>query len=331
MGLDARYDAMMRSARFILITAVGVLITLASSRHAAAQEAYTPPAIDLQAVQLRPQPAPGRTTRYWVWTQRDQTMTMSAAGNRRTLSNRMEVEGECVWRIVSVQGDGGFTATMTMDWMTVVLTMPDGSVQRNDSRRGRGETQSLHTLLQAMCGVAVTCDVAADGTIRSVRGTDAIRRKAGEVPAPDDLDYVESATDLATLAGAPASLAAGRGWATAFAWSHDLGTMRYDMRYTLAGVEEIEGIPVANVTGQARMKLDVDRSKIPKGGPAIDIRLQKSSFETQVMFDLVRHEAVGRHTTDSRTIATTIRLPNAAVSQTTDEVIRSQVLRIGEE
>lgn len=307
------------------MTLMTCLLLLGMGLPLAAQEG-----IDLQSVNLRPQPVAGRVTRYWVWTQRDQAITMTAAGNRRSLSNRMEVEGECTWAIVSVRPDGGFSATMTMDWMTARLTMPDGAVHNNDSRRGRGDTEPVHQLIRAMSGVPLTCDVAADGTIQSVRGMDAMKRKASDAAIPDELDFIESATDLAVLSAAPESLASGRAWDTRFRWSHELGHLQQDMRYTLSGVEDIEGIPVANVTGVAKVRLDLDRSKLPQGGPPIDIRLRSATFQTQVMFDLTRHEAVGRNTTDTRSIDTTIRLPQATISRVTDETIRSQVLRIEE-
>src|SRR5690606_8158701 len=127
----------------------------------------------------------------------------------------------------------------------------------------------------------ITCEVAADGTIQSVRGTDAMKRKAGDVPIPDDLDFVESATDLATIAAAPPTLATGQSWDARFRWSHEAGWLNQDMHYTLTGVEEVEGIPIANVTGVARSRLEVDRSKLPRGGPSIDIRLKNASFQTQ--------------------------------------------------
>jgi hypothetical protein len=295
-----------------------------------AAEPYVAPEVDPQAVVLRPLPIPGKTTRYRLWTMRDQTVTMAAGPNRRSMSNRMEVEGECTWVIGAVRPDGGFTATMTMDWMTARLTMPDASVQNNDSRRPRGDTEAVHTLLRAMSGVPLTFDVAADGTVASVRGTEAMKRKAGDVPVPEDLDFIESASDLAMISAAPATLASGRSWDTRFRWSHEAGWLHHDMRYTLGGVEEIEGIPVANVAGVARTRLEVDRSKIPRDGPPIDIRQRSGGVQTQIMFDLVRREAVGRNSSETRVIETNIRLPQATLSRTIDEVINSQVLRIEE-
>ncbi len=306
------------------------LVMLAFAALPCAAEEYTAPQIDVQAVELRPAPVVGKTARYWVWTQRDQAVTLAAGGNRRTSSNRMEVEGECTWAIVAARPDGSSTATMTMDWMTARLTLDDGSVQSNDSRRPRGDSEGVHALIRAMTGVPVTCEVAADGTIQSVRGTDAMKRKAGDATIPDDIDFVESATDLACIAATPPTVPVGRAWDARFRWSHEVGWLNQDMRYTLTGIEEVEGVPIANVTGVARTRLELDRAKLPQDGPPIDVRLRNSSFQTQIMFDLVRKEAVGRNTTDARTIEAQIRFPQATLSRVIDETISSQVLRIEE-
>lgn len=287
--------------------------------------------VDPAAVDLRPQFEQGRTTRYAAWTQRDQVITMTVNQQTRTVSTRMLVEGEIDWTIQQVRPDGSATATMTMDWMTASVTLPDGSVQHNDSRRPRGDTEGVHQLIRAMSGSPVTVEVAADGSILSVRGTGPMRRKAPE-GFPQDLDFIESASDLATIphAPAPGSVAIGGSWDASFRWSHEMGHLLQNVRYTLAGLEEIEGVPLANVALSSRARLEVDRSKMPKDGPPVDVRLTEGGVTGQIMFDLSRGEAVGRNSVDRRVIDISVRLPQATIKRRIEETIQSQTLRIAE-
>lgn len=286
------------------------------------------PAQDAAAVNLQPQFVTGRGARYSVWTRRDTRITMAGGPQRRELTTAMVVDGEVDWTVTAVHPDGSATCAMRANWMSVTITLPDGSRQVNDSRRATGDTPPMQQLLKAFCSGPVNVEVAADGSVRSVGGTDALRRQAPDA-FPEDIDFVESATDLAMVAAAPASARVGQAWSANFDWSHELGTMHHDMRYTLVSVEEIAGVPVANVAGQSRAKLNIDRSKLPNEPPTT-ARLTSGGTQTQIMFDLLRHEAVGRNTVDSRRIDVQIRLPQITLTRTTDETIHSQALRVAE-
>ena len=147
-------------------------------------------------------------------------------------------------------------------------------------------------------------------------------------------DFMESANDLATLAKAPMTAAVNDSWNAKFIWNHQLGQMHQSMRYTLQSVEEIEGIPLATVVGvaQLEMKPDNDRLGAEAGqGPEVRTRMTDGSFETQVMFDLQRHEAVGRNTIEYHQFQIDIQWPQQTVTRTVDEQIHSQILRIDEQ
>lgn len=286
------------------------------------------------ALNLRPQWTKGQTSRYHFWTTRETQNVMSAGPRSQTVDSRVETEGEVTWRVDDVRSDGSYACTMTLDWMTADL-MQAGQTKRNDSRKGSGELPPIHDMLNAMEGVPLRMEVAPDGSIKKVDGVQAMRSRAKDAEMiPEELDFIESATDLATIAGAPASLPVGGSWRTNFRWTHDLGHITQDMTYKLTGVEDIEGIEVANVTGSARMKLEVDPKQYPpaNSGAALDVRLASSSYEAQIMFDLARHEAVGRNSVDTRVIDMTIRVPRAPgpLTRRLTETIRSQTLRIEE-
>jgi hypothetical protein len=278
------------------------------------------------AVNLRPRYVPGRTIRYAVWTVRQQTISR---GDEQ-FSNQFEVDGEVDWTVERVNADGSAVAVMNMLWLTARITTPDGQVQFNDTRQGSGQTEPVHKLLSAMAGIPLRVELAADGTPTSVSGVDAIRRRAGDLPVPEDLDFLETATDLATLPYAPAETVAGKTWPASFTWTHDMGAMKHETRYELVNVESIANIPVANVNFTSRLRLEVDRSKLPTGGPQVDVRLLQGQNSGQIMFDLMHHEAVGRNTLQTQTVQVTVTAEGQRFTQTVAETIQSQALRIAE-
>lgn len=284
-----------------------------------------------EPVSLRPQWKAGQTSRYHFTTTREQRITMSAQGRTQNATTRIDSEGEVTWRVEQARPDGTFQCTMTLDWMTATLTGPDGSKQGADSRKDSSEVPPLHDLLKAMTGVPLGVTVAADGSITAVSNRSAMVAKAQtKENVPEDLDFIESATDLATLAAAPATSAPGSSWKTNFRWTHDLGHLTHDATFRFVGVEDVEGVPVAVINTTSKPKLELDREQIPAGAP-IDIKMSSAQSTGQVLFDLTRHEAVGRTSEESRTFDMTVRLPQGTVTRKTVETVRSQTLRISEE
>lgn len=292
----------------------------------------TPALAQHEPVNLQPHWREGQTARYDLWTQRSRETTMSMAGRTRTSNLTTTTTGELTWTVNRVHPSGGATCTMTLDWLAMVINPDEGQPQSNDSRKGSGDNPPIYNLLKAMAGVPITVEVNADGSIASVSGTDAIRRQVEmKELVPEDLDFIESASDMATIASAPEMAAIGESWKAAFRWSHEMGHLRHNMTYTLASVEEVAEIPVANVVGEGTLALDVDRSKLPPDSPPIDVRLIDGRVSTQIMFDLVRHEAVGRNSSQQTTIEVTVKLPQQSLTQRTVETIQGQTLRIEED
>jgi hypothetical protein len=152
---------------------------------------------------------------------------------------------------------------------------------------------------------------------------------------PEELDFIETATDLATLVAAPESAAVGKNWDTDLKWTWSdapfEGHLLHDMKFTLTGVEQIAGLPVAVVDGRSKLKLDLDRSNLPEGMPPTDVKLVKGDLQTQVMFDLTRSEAIGRNTVQNTTIDFTVRMPDATITRRLVETLQGQALRITEQ
>ncbi len=286
-----------------------------------------------ETVDVRPDWEVGQESRYEFWSSRTRDVTMSMGARKREASTTIESEGETVWRVQRARPDGSATCVMTLDWITATLTGPDGKPRVNDSRKSKGDIEAYQNLLKAVAGVPITVEVAADGTVRSVKGVKqvAAKFKGDELPL-EDRDFIESATTLALLAGAPPDVKIGQTWKTTYDWSHEMGTIEQAFTYKLDSVEDIEGIPLATVTGTAKLKLKVDRSEFPPDAPPMTFRLTRGSATDQVLFDLQRREAVGRNSTEDYTVTVRITLPQArgTVVQQTRTTVRSQVLRLSE-
>lgn len=311
------------SATLACVFALGVMVYF--SGNASAQDMP-------ESVNLQPQWQQGQTSTYETWSRRQRDITMSAAGQSRQNTVVIETQSQTTWAVQRVAANGSSTCTMTFDWITATLDPGEGPVLKNDSRQSKGDSEQVHDLVRAMAGMPITVEVASDGSITKVTGTEAIRKRA-KFPdlVPKDLDFIESAAELATLWSAPAQADVSSTWNADFRWTHELGHLNQRLTYRVDTIEDVAGIPLATVTGQGKLTLDVDRSKFPPEGPPVDVRMTAGNLETQIMFDLDRHEAVGRNTTQTTTIEVNIRLPQQTLTQRTDETIQSQVLRLSEE
>lgn len=283
-------------------------------------------------VDLRPNWEAGQSARYELWSQRDRLTTMSVAGESHQVSVTMISEGEATWTVDRVAADGSASCTMVIDWLSITITDDQGERQVIDSRRASGDIPPMHQALQAMSNEPVRVEVASDGSVRSVSGVNAIRQRTETAAiAPEDRDFVRSATELALLVAAPDNANPGQTWRTEHAWSHETGTMHYRVAYTLEDVGEIAGVPVATVYSNAQLELEVDDSDLPADAPPIDIRLAQGSRQGQVIFDLERREAVGRNSLERTSVQVTVRMPEQTLEQRVEETIQSQALRIAEE
>ncbi|MEM8738161.1 MAG: hypothetical protein AAGG38_06745 [Planctomycetota bacterium] len=290
-------------------------------------------------VDLRPRWTAGQTARYSFWNRFDKSAEQELGDRSMTLDTTAEAQGELIWTVDRVSPDGTSECTMTLIWMVFDTTPSQGERMVADTRKSAtAENGPMHELLSAMTGVELKVEVAADGHIVSVDGLPKIRAKTSQPGfVPSELDFKETASDLASLAFAPSprgdgGTPPGQTWKAAFTWDHELGAMNHRWKYTLEGVENLGGLPVAVVKGEAKLKLEPDLSDRPPDAPPVNIRLREGWAETQVLFDLTRHEAVGRHSTATERIELTVPLPDGRrLVRTMTDVSTSQILRIGEQ
>lgn len=304
-----------------------VLLSLlpASSLFAQAEAPPAKPA----TIDLRPKFKEGASAKYSIWSLRKQVATLSFAGKERTAETSLETEGEVQWEVERINADGSAECTMTLLWLKATA-IGEGKTLVNDSRQGTGDTAAFHQLLQAIAKAPLTVTVAANGSIQKVEGINAIKARVdNEKVVPDELDFKETANDLALISSAIAGAKVSSSWEDDAAWNHELGKLQYKTRYEVQGVEQIAGISVATVSGKSRILLDVDQSKFPPGVTP-DIKLTEGEATSQVMFDLTRREAIGRHSKQTTVIEVNIPIRDQTMKRIEEQTIQSQALRIEE-
>ncbi len=196
-----------------------------------------------QTINLRPQWKAGQTSRYQMWSRRVEHRTVSVGDQQRENEVVIETTGEVTWTVKRVDATGGVSGEMTLDWMQMTVRPPKGKPHVNDSRKASGDDPPLHDILKAMTGTPVRVEMAADGSIERVSGTCAIQQRIQpKEMAPTDLDFMESANDLAAIAAAPGEAAIGDDWDVRHKWSYHIsgpldGFVHEDMQWRVANIE----------------------------------------------------------------------------------------------
>lgn len=303
------------------------LLTMLTAALTVSSLALAEPTAD--TVDLRPMWHDGQTARYEATTTRHTTTELSAGGQNRTTQMKVETNATVTWRVTKADQEGGGVGEMTVEAMRIAMTGPDGQTLSMDDRgKGDDRLKPLAELLKAMRGTPVTIHVSPTGQITRTSGWKAIRTNGGEAAAKlEERDFVEMASDLAWLVGGAADRKPGDTWKEKFNWSHDAGDLQHDSRYRFEGVEEITGVPIAMVTRSAKLKL------VPKqrdGGPPMTVRMTKGEQNSQMMFDLTRHEIVGQNVDRTLGVHIEITLGNRKLTTRVTEQVNSQLLRVEE-
>jgi hypothetical protein len=287
-------------------------------------------AADPASLDLRPIWKPGQTSRYQI----SQTELTRAAteGVGQPQESLTEITGQITWKADKIDENGGGTAVMTLDTLTMKLTGPEGQViQVSDQRADSPEAKALQPWITAMVGSPLQVAVEPDGKIGSVQGWKAIQHKAGDDGAKlDELYFQEIAMDLAVLIGGRKDQAPGATWRHRYTGSHRMGKIDYDTTYELAGVETIAGVPVAVVQRSSQLKLEPDLGELPAGAPKITVKTRQADNKGQILFDTTRHEIVGLNIDQTLEIEVSMSIPGRTVVRTTRETTSTQILRIEE-
>ncbi|MEM9020158.1 MAG: DUF6263 family protein [Planctomycetota bacterium] len=296
-----------------------------------------------EPVSLRPQWTAGQTARYEFRTQSTKEETAELAGQSETGTTVYLNEGQATWRVEEVAEDGSSVCTMSLDAMKVTITPPQGEAVTVDSANPTGEIPVFDTLLAAMVQTKLTVYVNPDGSIERVEGVDAMKQAAGPDVAdsvPDEIDFQETASELATLIAAPAEAGPGDTWRAQNTWALEdilpgmlnIETMAdFDTTFTLEQLGRVQDVPVAAVRFRSVMDVKADLSKLPDGVADVDLRVGEASARGELLFDLSRHETIARNDVQSYTVNLTVPLrPGMNLNATIKQTTTSQVLRIEE-
>lgn len=283
---------------------------------------------------LGPRWVEGQTATYRGTTTRMTTTKVKAPDlDPPANSNVTRYVSEVKWEVDKVADDGSVEATMTVTDMYVVLEGPDGEEMKVDRKSADERLKPLQTLVKALIGTPVKVELDATGHVTKIDGWQAVRDNAG--PAGKALtkrDFEESASELAALMGGAAGVAPGDSWNEKPQWDHELGTIEYDSQYTLSGVEQIADVPIAIVNEKAKMKIIPDKDKLKgPGGAEIKLDVKQAQRNTQIMFDLSRHEVVGSHADQTLNVQMSFTLQGKSFVTTITQQTSSQLIRLSEE
>ncbi|MCC5830789.1 MAG: hypothetical protein JJU36_15185 [Phycisphaeraceae bacterium] len=284
-------------------------------------------------VSLRPRFIAGQSSRFELWNQVHVNKTLDVQGRTRTVEIRANTTALLNWDVQAVEPDGSAQGELTVQWMRVEVTDPEGQVSRNDSREGSGDTEAFHRALGVLAGSRVTVNIHADGSVRDVRGIDAIEQRLagleGDIELRSLFDFNEVAASLCTVPDAPESIESGQGWSHTRDQRQATGTVTRNVNFSLSGTETIAQIPVAMVNGEGTLTLEPDAQRLAET-PGLAIRMTAGQYNTQIMMDLQRGEVVGRNANARMTIETVRQLGEAELTMTDQITSQTQLLRVAE-
>lgn len=294
---------------------------------------------------LRPQWAVGQSAKYDFWGKTEKAETAQILGQEQSETTTFISEGQLTWVVNAIDGDG--IATCTMQLSTIKFTIKAGENEpiTFDSDNPTGERPAFDKLMAAMTQTPLTVTVNADGTIGKVEGIDELTTAAGDEAneadmVPDEIDFKETASELASLISAPAQATPGQTWNATNTWNHEdvfpnaETKAKWDTTFTFDSVGLIAGVPIATIKTKSDVDIQVDLSELPEGAPDIDIQISDTTASGEILFDLSRHETVARNDSMSYTAAITVAPPRPDLPAITVKIVetnQSQLLRVSEE
>lgn len=293
---------------------------------------------------LRPQWTVGQSATYEFWGKTTKQETAQVLGQEKSETTTFISEGKVNWRVDAVNADGSSTATMQLKLIKFTIKAGQNEPVTFDSNNPAGDRPAFDGLMSAMTQTPLTVTVNADGTIGRIDGIDALRTAAGNEAAeadivPEELDFQETASDLATLLAAPAVATPGQTWSSTNTWNHEDvfpnadTKAKWDTTYTFDSLGLIAGVPIATIKTKSDVDIQVDLSQLPEGAPDIDIQISDTAASGEILYDVSRHEAVARNESMKYTAAITISPPRPELPAITVKIVetsQSQLLRVSE-
>ncbi|MFN3167455.1 MAG: DUF6263 family protein [Phycisphaeraceae bacterium] len=299
---------------------------------------------DDKPISLRPAWNVGQASSYSFWSKMEKKETAQLPNGPRSQTTTYVSEGETSWTVDQVNDDGTFACTMRITKLKITITAGEAEPVVIDSENPSGESPMFDQLIGAMVQTPLKVSVNADGTVASVGGVDELTAAAGREVAdagavPDELDFKETASDLATLMAAPAEATPGQTWSVKNTWNQDSvlpqldATSDWDTTFTFESLGSMQGVPIATIKTQSDVDIKIDLSELPENEAEIDVQIDQGKASGEIFFDLSRHETVARNDSMSYTANVTITPPTDRIPPiriTIQQKQHSQLLRISE-
>lgn len=301
-------------------------------------QAEVPAPTDVEAAtrfDLRPHFVVGRASRYQVWESRVMNTHVAGPGGERSAELSMTTEGVMLWRVDTVAEDGSADCVIQIEHVTVTVVAPGSEPRVVDSREPGNENDRMRRWLSALVETPLRYRMNADGSVERFESLDAIRaamdsHRSNVNPSM----FIEQASTLATIPGAPADAVLGEAWERRVEWSRDFGgfpvLLDYQGKYALERITPIAGIDIATVRGDATLAGTSDTDRLPPNSPPLDMRIEAGHGTRRVMFDMVSREVVGRDNIEMVTLNVVMSIRGIAITTRIEERIHSQVLRTEE-
>lgn len=300
---------------------------------------------DASPTSLRPAWSVGQSAKYDFWSKTQKAETAQILGQEQSETTTFVSEGQVSWVVDAIDDDGVATCTMRLTTIKFTITAGKNEPVSFDSENPTGERPVFDKLMAAMTQTPLKVTVAADGSIDKVEGIDELTAAAGDEAVeadmvPDEIDFKETASDLATLISAPGEATPGQTWNTVNTWNHEdvfpnaETKAKWDTTFTFESMGVIAGIPIATIKTESDVDILVDLSELPEGAPDIDVQISDTSASGEILFDLSRNETVARNETMTYTAAITVAPPRPELPAITVKIVetsQSQLLRVSEE
>jgi len=298
-------------------------------------EEKTPSAATALRYDLRPRFIAGRGSRYSFWESRNMQTWVAGPGGERNVELNMTTEGVLLWSVVTVREDGAADCEIVIDYVVVTVESPAGELRIIDSRQLPEDDDRTHRWLSALTATPLRFRMLGDGSVERFESLDEIRAAVdANRPGMNASMFIEQASTLATMPGAPAEASVGTSWQRQEQWSRDYGgfpvQLDHRTKYDFENVARIAGIDVVTVRGNSQLDGRLDGQRMSPNAPPVDMQMSAGEVTTRIMFDMASHEVVGSDTVETVTLDLEMSIRDIAITTRIDERIHSQVMRVAE-
>lgn len=290
-----------------------------------------------QTVSLRPEFVEGQTRLYEEWTRyTTDTRVVFPGGTRENHQTETATfTSEVEWTVIDTKPSGQATVKVTVNWVELEVngTSNDQTMtMKVDTRKPSTEHKQYHELLKEVIDNPITYTFKPDGTVDKVEGTKKLKLRA-EMVSPERIntEAIYGVAAMGQPGNIPETLSLNDSWKQELlGYAFEANETKIPVTYTLTEITNIEGVPVAVVNAQATpILLDPDFGEMPPNAPKPTFKPGKTSYESEIFFDLDKNEVTARNLQQSQAYTLLLTAPNNQVlTVNRSENIEGQTLRL---